>query len=180
MPTGHGVDVFQQIRPDRVYVGCFGFQWELYPDTAYQWLGVVAADMEQLSGVLPGAIVDDQCEAMLEASLRFDDCEDRWVNAARVALGRAGGRDWWWVLNLSRRCLQGWPYVNGRLLRESVNARTLPYPDWLDAAYMLLWDGQDEKGRVLLDLELNRMPAGVAVKRSPEQVRAMAAAFAAD
>ena len=117
---------------------------------------------------------------MLRVSLQFPDRDDRWANAARVALGRAGGRDWWWVRNLSKRCIQSWPYINGRLLREGVSARTVAYCDWLDAAYMLLWDGQDDKSCTLFDLELNRMPQGVAVRRDFAQIQSMAEAFAAD
>lgn len=180
MHPGHGVDVFLSIRPERVRVTCFDVEWTLYPDSAYEWLGLVAADLEGLSGILPGAVADDQSEDMLRLSLSFDDRDDRWANAARVALGRAGGRDWWWVLNLSKRCLQGWHYVNGRLLREGVSARNLAFPDWLDAAYMLLWDSQDEKGRTLFDIELNRIPQGVEVRRDFTQIQAMAEAFAAD
>lgn len=180
MHPGHGVDVFQTVRPGQVRVVCFDVEWDLYPDTAYEWLGLVGADLEGLTGILPGAVCEDQCEAMLRVSLQFPDRDDRWANAARVALGRAGGRDWWWVRNLSKRCIQGWPYINGRLLREGVSARTVAYCDWLDAAYMLLWDGQDDKSRTLFDLELNRLPAGVAVRRDFTQIKTMAQAFAAD
>jgi hypothetical protein len=180
MRPGRSVDVLSRLRPERVRVTCFDIEWDLYPDCAYDWLGLVGADMETLAGVFPGGVCDDQCEAMLAVSHSFDDRDDRWANAARVALGRAGGRDWWWVLNLSRRCLQGWQYVNGRLLREGINARTVLFPDWLDAAYMMLWDGQDDKGRTLFDIELNRIPAGVAVRRDFTQIQAMAQAFAAD
>lgn len=180
MHPGHGVDVFASVRPESVRVVCFGIEWDLYPSSAYEWLGLVGADLEHLTGIVPGAVTDDQSEDMLRISLSFDDCDDRWANAARVALSRAGGRDWWWVRNLSRRCLQGWTYINGRLLQSGVSARTTAFPDWLDAAYMMLWDGQDEKSRVLFDLELNRMPQGVAVRRDFPQIQAMAEAFAAD
>ena len=180
MHPGLGVDVFQSIRPSQVRVVCFDIEWTLYPDSAYDWLGLVAADLEHLTGVLPGAVAVDQCEDMFRVALSFDDRDDRWANAARVALGRAGGRDWWWVRNLSKRCLQGWPYINGRLLNQGIRARDLPFPDWLDAAYMMLWDAQDDKGRTLFDIELNRMPPNIAVRRDFTQIQAMAEAFAAD
>ena len=180
MHPGRGVDVFLAVRPPRVRVVCFDVEWTLYPDSAYDWLGLVAADLEHLTGILPGAVVDDQSEDMLRTSLSFHDRDDRWANAARVALGRAGGRDWWWVRNLARRCIQGWPYINGRLLLSGVNAKILSFPEWLDAAYMLLWSAQEAKDQALFDLELNRMPAGIAVRREFSQIRAMGEAFAAD
>jgi len=180
MHPGRGVDVFQSVRPTQVRVVCFDTEWTLYPDSAYDWLGLLAADLEQLTGILPGGVCADQCEDMLRVALSHDDRDDRWTYAARVALGRAGGRDWWWVRNLARRCIQGWPYINGRLLLAGVNAKTLGFPEWLDAAYMLLWSAQEGKDQVLFDLELNRMPAGVAVRRDFSQIQAMGEAFAAD
>jgi hypothetical protein len=124
--------------------------------------------------------VDDQTREMFDIAVSRDDADHRWLNAARVAVGRAGGRDWWWVLNLTRRCLQGWPYINGKLLLSGVHADRIHFADWLDAAYMLLLTGQDEKGALKLDTELNTKPVGVPIRQTPAQIRAAAAAFAAD
>lgn len=108
------------------------------------------------------------------------DIERRWLNCARVAVGRGGGRDWWWSVNLIRKSLSGWPYINGKLLLSGVNARTLPLPDWLDACYMLLWGNCDENSRIKLDLELSMPPAGVALRQSKAAKTQMLADFAAD
>lgn len=172
--------VFAALRPQRVDVVCFDVRWSLYPDRAYDWIGLVAADFDTLAGVFPGAVVDDQCERLFQLGLQHEDRDRRWANAARVALGRAAGRDWWWAANLIKRCIQGWPYINGMLLRQGVSAYTLPLPDWLDAAYMLMWQGCDDTGKVKLDLELQRAPAGVVVRQSDAQVKASLEAFAAD
>lgn len=174
------VDVFAALRPGTVSVGCMERQWQLYPDTAYQWLGVMAFDLDSLTGVAPGAILDSDVEAMFRLALSRPDADQRWLNAARVAIARAGGRDWWWTVNLTRKLLQGWPYFNGRLLLSNVDARTTPLPDFLDAAYMLLWSNSDEQGRMKLDIELQTPPRGVPVRRSKQQRAVMEAAFAAD
>jgi hypothetical protein len=180
MRPGRGVDVFDRLRPSQVEVVCFERSWHLYPATAYEWLGVLGHDLDTFAGVVPGAVVDADVDAMFQLGLQYDDRDRRWVNAARVAVGRAGGRDWWWVANLSKRCLQGWAYIHGKLLLEGVNARRLPFADWLDAAYMMMWLNQDEKGRMKFDAELSMVPAGATVARTPAQVQAMAEAFAAD
>lgn len=117
---------------------------------------------------------------MHDLALSDPDIERRWLNAARVAVGRGGGRDWWWSVNLIRRALGGWPYINGKLLLSGVDAHHLPFPDWLDACYMLLWGGCDENGRIKLDLELSMPPAGVAVRQSKAAKVKMAESFAAD
>lgn len=108
------------------------------------------------------------------------DIDRRWLNAARVAVGRGGGRDWWWSLNLIRKALSGWPYINGKLLLSGLSARQLPLSDWLDACYMLLWSGCDEQGRIKLDLELSMPPAGIAIRQTRAAKEKMLADFAAD
>lgn len=174
------VDVLALLRPAQVTVTVAGIVFPLQATTASQWLGAIALDPEKLQGIMPGLIADDDLETMLDLMLTHPDITDRWANAARTALGRAAGRDWWWVRNLSRRCLSIWIYVNGTLLRQNVDAKTMLFPDWLDACYTRLWENGDEDARTKLDLELNMRPAGVAIKRSRRQVQQEMAAFAAD
>lgn len=173
-------DVLAQVRPARVSVTCLQQRWTLNLDTAYQWVGAVGFDMEHLAGVFPGAIGDDDVDAMYHLALSCPDIERRWLNAARVAVGHGGGRDWWWSVNLIRRALSGWPYFHGKLLLAGVNARTLPLPDWLDACYMMLWGGCDDNQRIKLDLELSMPPAGVALRQTRQAKERMLADFAAD
>lgn len=124
--------------------------------------------------------MDDDAEAMHELSLLHNDADSRWQHAARAAIGRAGGRDWWWTVNLCRKALSGWPYINGRLLLDGVNAHLSRFPDWLDATYMLLWGNADETGRMKLDLELSLPPKGVPIAQTAQQKRKMMEDFASD
>lgn len=117
---------------------------------------------------------------MYQLSLSREDVARRWLNAGRVAVGRAGGRDWWWTVNLIRKALGGWSYINGKLLLSGVDSRRLPLPDWLDACYMMLWQSADEKERIRLDTELSMPPRGVAVRQSKAAKQRMLQDFAAD
>lgn len=117
---------------------------------------------------------------MRDLAMPCPDADRRWLNAARVAVGRGGGRDWWWTVNLVRKSLGGWPYINGKLLLAGVSAHHTPFPDWLDACYMLLWGNGDEGGRTKLDLELSLPPAGVGIRQSRAAKEKMLADFAAD
>lgn len=173
-------DVFDHVRPQRVFVTAFDGRWEICLNSAYDWIGAVGFDPDTLAGIFPGSISDGDVEAMYQLQAGMSDAADRWANAARVALGKGSGRDWWWSLNLIKRALSGWPYIHGRLLLAGVNARTMPLPDWLDSTYMLLWQGCDEQGRMKLDLELSLPPAGVAIRRSKQATRKMLEEFAAD
>lgn len=143
-------------------------------------MGAVGYDLDGLAGVFPGSIGDDDVDAMYHLALSDPDIDHRWRNAARVAVGRGSGRDWWWSVNLIRKALGGWPYINGQLLLAGVSAKALPLPDWLDACYMLLWTRCDEKERIKLDLELSLPPAGVGIRQSKAAKAKMLADFAAD
>lgn len=174
------VDLLGLLRPTQVGVTVAGHGFILQASSAAQWLGAIATDVEGLYGIVPGLIADDDLDRMQELMAAHPDIEQRWFYAARTALGRAAGRDWWWAHNLSRKALGIWIYINGILLRQNVDAKTCPYPDWLDACYTLLWQGADEEGRMRLDMELGARPRGVFIARSSSQVRADMAEFAAD
>lgn len=174
-------NVLAATRPAQVVVTCFGHVCELTPGLAADWVGAIGYDLEGLSGVFPGRLQEDDLDWAWEASTADPtDTQRRWRNVARVAVGRASGRDWWWTVNLVRKCLPIWPYINGQLLLHNVDAAATPLPSWLDAAFMLLWTNADQEGRTRLDMELSMRPKGVAVSLSPQTTRRMLDDFAAD
>lgn len=173
------VNLLAYLRPEAITVNFHERLWPLQATTAFDWLGALAHDFSTLAGVFPGLIADDQLDDMFHMSLR-EDLGQPWFECAQQVLGWAGGRDWWWTLNLAKMCLGGWIFINGKLLREGVNASTCTLPDWLDAAYTLLYEGRDENERMKLDLELSMRPVGVKMKQSGEAKRKMLEAFAAD
>lgn len=157
-----------------------GRSWRIVDADALTWIQAVAKDVKDLSGVFPGMVGDDDTEAMLALLLELPDAEERRIRTARRVLGRAGGRDWWWTVNLIGRILGSWMYVNGMLIREGVSATSHTLPDWLDAAYTKIWENLDEKGRVRFETELMIPPAGVKVSASIVEQKRGAMAFAAD
>lgn len=137
-------------------------------------------DLDNLQGIMPGLISEDDLEVMEQIVDSHPDFAQRWVNAARTALGRAAGRDWWWALNLSRHALGTWIYVNGMLLRQGVDSKKISYPDWLDACYTLFWQNASQEDQKKLDAMLGIPPQGVAVRRSKAATTQMLNEFAAD
>lgn len=174
------VDLLGLLRPSQVVVTIGGRPFALDASCASHWLSALATDATNLYGIVPGLIADDDLEAMQELIEIHPDIQTRWMHAARTALGRAGGRDWWWTLNLGKRCLGTWIYINGILLRQGVDAKRMGLPDWLDACYTMLWQNGDEENRMRLDMELSMRPKGVAVHQSKAAVVSMLADFAAD
>lgn len=157
-----------------------GHPFALGAVSASQWLGAIAMDQENLAGIMPGLIADDDLDVMEQIMQTHPDVEQRWTNAARMALQRAGGRDWWWTLNLAKHCLGTWIYTNGLLLRQGVDSRTMGLPDWLDACYTLYWQNASEQDQMKLDMQLSVRPKGVRIRQSRAQMTEMVNAFAAD
>lgn len=93
---------------------------------------------------------------------------------------RGSGRDWWWTVNLVRKTLGIWPYINGQLLLSGVDSEKMRFPQWCDAAFMLMWTNSDKEGRTRLELELSIRPRGVRVNMSRGDRKQMLEAFAAD
>lgn len=174
------VNLLALLRPTEVTVRIAGHPFVLDANSASQWLGAIALDLEDLAGIMPGLVAEDDLEAMGELVDTHPDIEDRWRYGARTALGRAAGRDWWWALNLASKALKAWIYVNGILLRQGVDAKKMSFPDWLDACYTMLWQNADEEHQLKLDMELSMRPKGVVMTTSPAATRAMMAQFAAD
>lgn len=79
-----------------------------------------------------------------------------------------------------RLCLRGWLYINGMLLRQSVRADELSLPDWLMAAYTMIYEGRDEAGRIALESELMTPPQGVRLNIPAAEQHRAAMAFALD
>lgn len=153
--------------------------WRIPGQPASVWLEALFGDTEHLSGIFPGLIDDADTYDMynLAWSEGFDArCE----RAARKALERAAGRDWVWAWNLMKLSAAGRPWINGRLVRQGVVASQVSLPDWLDAAYTLIYEAKDEAGRAALEQDMMIPPAGVQVQVSREAQRRAALAFAAD
>jgi len=163
---------------DRIAVTCVQRTWELRRASAYQWILAIAHDPEKLSGIFPGLIRGRDVEAMCAAMELFDDMDRRWENVARVALGRASGREWWRALNLVKMCLSGWTTVNGAMLLAGCDARSMPLPNWLDAALTHMARELDEDGLRRLEFDLDKVPAGV--RGTSAAAKRSLAAFAAD
>lgn len=179
MPSGPGVNAFEYFRPAEVTVTAFKRRWVLEARSAYDWLGAAAVDLDDLSGVFPGLAADDHLDDLWELS-SAGDFSKRCVLAARAAFGRAAGKDWWWALNLTRKILGGWSVINGVMIREGIRAKDTDFADYCDALYSLMWQNGKDEDRMKLDIELSMLPAGVRVRQSSAQKKAMLAAFAAE
>lgn len=148
-----------------VVVTCAGQSFRLRAAPAADWIfGALSPD---LSGVFPGLVRDGDIRRVYDLWSELPDMQVRCLNVSYAALGRAGGRDWFWVLNLIQECWENWTQVNGILVRQGVRADEEGLTDWLDAAYSMLMERLDGKGRDALNMRLMKTPQGVAALVTP-------------
>ena len=141
---------------ERIWVTCAGRAWHLRSATAEDW--IQAALSTDMSGVFPGLVADSDAAECFDLWFSVPDMHRRSLNVSRVALGRAARREWAWTYNLIQEVSRSWAYVNGPLVRQGVRADSTILPDWLDAAYTLLREFKDDKGRAALETTLSRTP----------------------
>lgn len=175
--VGPSVSLLSWLHPEQIRVAFAGSVWQLQARTAADWLGAIACDFDTLSGVFPGLIADEDLDTMQEL-VRDISQFDLMPDVARNVVQAAGGRDWWWSVNLARRAMKGWIYINGVLVRQGVRADSVSFPDWMDACYSWMYERSDENGRTALDIELSIAPRGIRV--GSRQTKQMLEAFQAD
>lgn len=141
---------------ERIWVTCAGRSWHLRRASAEDW--IQAALSPELSGVFPGLVADSDAAECFDLWATVPDMHRRALNVSRVALGRAARREWTWAYNMIQEASGCWTHLNGMLVRQGVRAGSELLPDWLDAAYTLLRETKDDKGRTALDTALSRTP----------------------
>lgn len=173
---GPSVNLLSWLRPEQIHVAFAGRGWELEATTAAHWIGAIAYDFDGLSGVFPGLIRDQDLDEM-HALLAVGYDAELMTQVARDVVQAAAGRDWWWTVNLTRKAIGNWIFLNGLLVRQGVRVDSIGLPDWLDACYSWLFEHSDENQRAALNIELNVPPRGV---RSGRGTLQMLEAFQAD
>lgn len=170
-------NVLAWLRPEQIQVGFAGRGWNLEASTAADWLGAIAMDFDTLSGVFPGLVADEDVDAISELAME-PASQETMQEVARKVVQAAGGRDWWWSVNLTKAAIGNWIYVNGFLVRQGIRADSIGFPDWLDACYTWFWEKGDDNQKAALDATLSLPPRGVKVGR--QKIEQMMADFAAD
>lgn len=165
MPSERGTD-FPDVR-----IRAAGKSWNLPGRSALVWINMCHGEDNTFPDVFPGMISHKDAWEMWEAWKTFDDMERRSVNAARVALGKASGREWWWTHNLINEVVDSWTSINGILVREGVRAEKERLPNWLDAAYILVCERSSEEERIAFRARLNLPPKNVGMLLSNTATR---------
>lgn len=156
MPSGPSDDTY-----GRVLVRAFGRPWLLRDVPAIDW--ILGASEPTLGDIFPGLVDDTDARAAIEPWLASgadrSDVGLRCLRVSRVALERAGRREWHWTYNLIHESLESWSFINGLLVRQGIWADRTSLPDWLDAAFTQFLElYQEKKARTAFETRLRRIP----------------------
>lgn len=106
-------------------------------------------------GMLDAADADRLDDAMWDGDVTLAEVDA----ARRDVITVAGGRDWWWTLNLLAVCRPVWATVHGRLASHGFRASVVPLGAALDALYVVCAEIAGG-GRRELDRHLEMAPPG--------------------
>lgn len=154
--------------------------WRIPVVPAVAWLNAFSVDQDGLTGLFPGLISETDLDDMLDRLIAIPGSEVRCKRAARMMLQRETRLEWVIAWNLLKICQNMRLWINGALLKQGVNSHNVTIGDWLNAAYVLMYESKDEKARVAFESELTQAPRGEHVAVSAAQQRRSALAFAAD
>lgn len=161
----------------RLTVTGFGRRWTVDNPPALAWIH--AAMSEDMAGVFPGLVVEDEQE-LLQAILTDPDFRIKCQRMAHALLGRGSGREWHWALNLIKESVGSWTHLNGKLVREGVRASSTSLPDWLDAAWTVFVELLDKNERKAFENRLRAIPAIDGAVKPRMSTRSDLMAFASD
>ena len=164
-------------RSDRLHVTGLGRLWTLDNPNALPWIH--AALSPDMAGIFPGMVVDAE-QDLFELLMSHPEANVRCQRMARVALGRAAGREWHWAHNMIKESVGSWTHLNGKLVREGVRASDTSLPDWLDAAWTVFMELFDKKEQMSFQNRLRSIPATGDMVQPRMSSRADLMSFAAD
>lgn len=172
------IDPTASLKRWAVTVDLGGRRWRIPPHGAGVWLQALRGSYSQ---VVPGLLEldsDDQDELLdmlMDGRLRIDECRE----AARDAIGAVSGMKWWAATRLASYLMQEWGTLGGALLTRGIDLETQPLGAVLTISYRLLLENcKGEPERQKLDIELMKVPPGVAIEQMIDQRAATAAAMA--
>jgi hypothetical protein len=163
--------------PVEFEVGGHGFTVPAHP--ARRWVEMLLAnDLLLMMAPEPEGFVDDaQARRMEELLLDGEVAMDDLRAALQEALGVVAGRDWWEAVGLvfTVTAEANWARLNGHLVLGGVDAGSLPFGAWLDAAMFLATQHMDEKqlGRFLGVLQTPPVEVGLDEEREAQAFLAM-------
>lgn len=133
-----------------------------------------------MSGVFPGLVRGRDAERLFDLWLDVPDMQRRCINVARVALGRASGREWIWAYNLIREASASWVHLNGSLIREGVDVDKVRLDHWMDAAFTVFMERLEDKAKAGFEARLRMVPKGIGGPRPAMSSKSDLLAFALD
>lgn len=148
-------DILAHLRPCPIQVDFLGYTYTIPALDAVQWVALIDGQHPDLYEIFPVLAGPEAVEAVEDALWDGQADEDDVAMVALNALGAAGDRDWWVVLNVIRSAATAWSvvHVNG--------AVGMSLAGWLDEVWSKVMQHIDPKKRTQWISEVERAPKGL-------------------
>lgn len=148
-------DLLAHLRPCPIYVDFLGRTFVIPAMDAVDWVALVDGQHPDLYEIFPVLAGPEAIEAVEDALWEGDADRDDVGQVALNAIGAAGDRDWWVVLNIIRSATSAWSIVH-------VNrAAGMSLAGWLDELYSKIMEHIDPKKRASWISEVEKPPKGL-------------------
>lgn len=172
-------DILVHLQACALDVHLRGHSFTIPAMDAIDWLKLLQADPFDPYQIFPMLAGWEAAE--LVQDVLWDEPDTGPEEISRLALdvvSTVGGRPWWVTLRLLGAAAGAWDRIGGTLVRERIDARTLPLAGWLDALWMIMLSYVDPKDRTSWLYKIEVAPRGWETEIDfDEQERAFLAAM---
>lgn len=143
-----------------IEVEAIGRVWTVPPMSAAQWLDLIWSDGLTFYDIFPGLVGAD--DMFTEAMLAGDIGMEEMFALAQEIIETGAGLRWWVTLNLAMQAKVNWHNLGGALIREGLDARTMPLGAWLLSFLSLCLENMKPEKAAKFVTDINTPPKGTA------------------
>lgn len=148
-------DILAHLRPCPIQVDFLGRTYTIPAMDAVEWVALIDGPRPDLYEIFPALAGPEAVEAVEDALWEGLVSDDEVGMVGMEALGAAGDRDWWVVLNVIRSAATAWSIVHVN------HAAGMSLAGWLDEVWSKIMDHIDPKKRASWISEVERPPKGL-------------------
>lgn len=158
-------DPIASLAPGPYHVTVIGEQFTVPALPAVAWLELLMDEHAALSDFFPGLAGSEAQIAVTQAIIDGFYNQEAERTLVLALIDAAGGRPWWVTVRLCRIVASSWDYLGGEIAMRGVDATRLSLSGWLDAVFHIILRSMDPKEHTKFLMQLELVPAEVAVEQ---------------
>lgn len=145
-------DLLAHLRPCAIDIPFDGAIHTINAMDAVEWIALIDADRVDLYDIFPTLAGQQAIEHVEDALWEGRADQEAVKRAGLMAIGAAGDRDWWVVLNLIHAAKGAWEFVHVN------NAAGMSLAGWLDEVWTNIMNRIDPKKKAAFVTDVTKAP----------------------